>query len=711
MRRTALNLLAVGVAALAWRFYFVGPPPMDAATILRGWEAAAVGSSPYAADFGVNYPPAVQWIGGILVAVLGSSGALFAYRLFCALGCILGLVGIARLAALPEWLVVAVGSASCVPMIEGLSIGNPGPAVAGLGVWALAARGSHGLGLSLALKPLLVPAWIARWFTDRAQAELAAVVAFAATVPAIGLLGEWLHRVRDWEPLWNAATGRAPIFPSIPTTTRMVIAGVACGLAGRRWAVARRPEVLCLASFAALPVLWDHSQVLLVPALVSGAAWLVRQSRLRHLAWPLAAALALAITSPAVAGWTKQANNQCSGKTALDCVPCGTGVVCRDETPGSSGTNRVIKIASDYTVTLISIPSINGFGKGSVSGIGCNSDGSRMYVATSAAQKWYADSPFSSWNSISQAETVAGHMPRGGTQANKQYGISFQAGWNPQRVYATYFDTTSGSNGGSQFNLTADKCSISASGGSDSVFTSGCWRTATVFDVMVTCLPSWFTESHLVSFSDAYAPLSYSLSAKLGGSSKTDQALHCSSDGATSITGIRAPGRTLVIRRGSVSRSDEVAANLVGTYSGTGFEGTTGRYLMTTTGVLWKDQDAAAPLDMAGTTYDLTLDASDVVAVLATAPDGTKPMVVTGACDVFTFVGCTDADGDGYGNPGAAGCTNGSATDCNDASASIYPGATEIPNDGIDQDCDGVDPVLNTRSKAPPYGSPLSSGP
>lgn len=50
--------------------------------------------------------------------------------------------------------------------------------------------------------------------------------------------------------------------------------------------------------------------------------------------------------------------------------------------------------------------------------------------------------------------------------------------------------------------------------------------------------------------------------------------------------------------------------------------------------------------------------------------------------DCFTSTDCLeDADGDGFY----------STTDCDDSDASVYPGATEVANDGIDQDCNGQD--------------------
>jgi hypothetical protein len=52
-----------------------------------------------------------------------------------------------------------------------------------------------------------------------------------------------------------------------------------------------------------------------------------------------------------------------------------------------------------------------------------------------------------------------------------------------------------------------------------------------------------------------------------------------------------------------------------------------------------------------------------------------------------------DVDGDGYyeDNGGPLPTSSTVNLDCDDADADSYPGGTEVPNDGIDQDCDGAD--------------------
>ena len=74
-------------------------------------------------------------------------------------------------------------------------------------------------------------------------------------------------------------------------------------------------------------------------------------------------------------------------------------------------------------------------------------------------------------------------------------------------------------------------------------------------------------------------------------------------------------------------------------------------------------------------------------------------------CDGVDSVECfSDTDGDGFGTgvtlpPGGPGedCTGPGEsrfdTDCNDQADNIFPGAMEIPDDGIDQDCNDFDTI------------------
>lgn len=79
------------------------------------------------------------------------------------------------------------------------------------------------------------------------------------------------------------------------------------------------------------------------------------------------------------------------------------------------------------------------------------------------------------------------------------------------------------------------------------------------------------------------------------------------------------------------------------------------------------------------------------VDLMATGPDndsGYGLVNVSAAYDqLLGGVSCVDGDGDGY----YFGANCGTAPDCNDSDASINPGGAEICGDGIDQDCSGAD--------------------
>ena len=91
------------------------------------------------------------------------------------------------------------------------------------------------------------------------------------------------------------------------------------------------------------------------------------------------------------------------------------------------------------------------------------------------------------------------------------------------------------------------------------------------------------------------------------------------------------------------------------------------------------------------------------------------------AADASTWY--ADSDGDGFTDEahGTTACEPPSgyagaseSSDCDDSDATVYPGADEIPNDGVDQDCDGVDEPSGScgcaNSTAPTGGAWLLLG-
>ncbi len=94
------------------------------------------------------------------------------------------------------------------------------------------------------------------------------------------------------------------------------------------------------------------------------------------------------------------------------------------------------------------------------------------------------------------------------------------------------------------------------------------------------------------------------------------------------------------------------------------------------------------------------------------APHNNAATLTNAQSVLYTPIGntCVDNDGDGYGNPGSAACSNGAATDCDDGNASVNPGAVEVPGNGVDDDCNpGTPDVSCVDNDGDGYGNPGDS--
>lgn len=119
---------------------------------------------------------------------------------------------------------------------------------------------------------------------------------------------------------------------------------------------------------------------------------------------------------------------------------------------------------------------------------------------------------------------------------------------------------------------------------------------------------------------------------------------------------------------------------------------------------------AAKPVDNDGDGYKNRADCNDndpdinpgAIEVCFDGVDNNCDGLTDGADPLCGENSCSDIDGDGFGFPASPDCSFPSE-DCNDNLASVNPGASEVCDNGIDDDCDGYVDTYDPNCVANPH--------